>query len=235
MRIEIWSDIACPWCYLGKKRFEKALEQFEKRDEVEVIWRSFELDSSAPSTYGMTTVEILSRKYGVTPERASQMNAHLTEVAALEGLEYHLDIARPGNTFDAHRLIHFAVANEKGDALMERLMRAYLSEGKSMSDRSALVELAAEVGLDAPAVTAMLESDAFAEAVRADEQRAQDFGVTGVPFFGIDETYGIAGAQPPEVFLRAMREISSGHVTGVESDEHASCGEEGCAVDHQSE
>lgn len=233
MRIEIWSDIACPWCYLGKRRFEKALAQFEARDEVELIWRSFELDPEAPPSYGVTTNELLVRKYGVTPERAAEMNEHLSATAALDGLEYRLDVAQPGNTFDAHRLTHLAAAAGRGDAMMERLMKAYLAEGASMSDHDTLVRLATEVGLDDGATRAMLASNAFADQVRSDEERAFRLGVNGVPFFVIDDRFGISGAQPVEVLVNALRSIAASRPPDDEHHAHAgTCGEDGCGV-HQ--
>jgi predicted DsbA family dithiol-disulfide isomerase len=233
MRIEIWSDIACPWCYLGKRRFEKALEQFEGRDEVEIIWRSFELDPEAPRSYGVSTTELLVRKYRVTTERAEQMNQHLAETAALDGLSYRLDIARPGNTFDAHRLAHHASAKGRGTEMMERLMRAYLEEGASMSDEATLVRLAVEVGLDDVESRAVLTGNAFSDEVRQDEERGFRLGVNGVPFFVIDDRYGISGAQPVDVLVNALRSIASSRPP--DDEHHAAgdrCAEDGCEV-HQ--
>ncbi|HEU4697855.1 MAG TPA: DsbA family oxidoreductase [Gemmatimonadales bacterium] len=206
MKIEIWSDIACPWCAIGKRRFERALEQFEPRDAVEVIWRSFELDPTAPRRHGQPQAELLAAKYGVPLAQAQAMNARMAGEAAKEGLRFDLDGAQVGNTFDAHRLIHFAAAEGRRDAVVDRLFRAYLAEGRAIGESDVLVEIAAEAGLDAAAVRAMLASDAYAAAVRADEARARMFGITGVPFFAIDERVGVSGAQPPEVLLEVLRE-----------------------------
>jgi predicted DsbA family dithiol-disulfide isomerase len=207
MNIEIWSDIVCPWCYIGKRRFEKALARFAHRDQVEVTWRSFELDPGAPRVYPGTLDEMLAKKMGGSLARAAAANQQVTALAAQEGLEYHLDQARPGNSFDAHRLVHFAAAHGLQDAMQERLLRAYFSEGRAIGDPDTLASLAAEVGLDAAEARAVLAGDAYAAAVRADEQRAAAFGIAGVPFFAIDEQYGISGAQPSEVFLNALEQI----------------------------
>ncbi|HUQ45577.1 MAG TPA: DsbA family oxidoreductase [Gemmatimonadaceae bacterium] len=206
MKVEIWSDIACPWCYVGKRRFEAALREFEHADHVEVVWRSFELDPNAPRTHAESQDELLAKKYGMSLERAREMNARMTGEAAKEGLEFHFERVKVGNTFDAHRLVHLAAASGKADAMKERLMRAYLTDGDALGETETLRRLGAEVGLDAARVEELLASDAFAADVRADEARARAFGISGVPFFAIDERYGVSGAQTPEVLLGAMRQ-----------------------------
>ena len=206
MRIEIWSDIACPWCAIGKRRFERALEAFEHRDAVEVIWRSFELDPTAPPRQGQPQPDLLAAKYGVPLAQAQAMNARMSGEAAKEGLQFDLDRAQVGNTFDAHRLIHFATAQGRRDEVVDRLFRAYLGEGRAIGERDVLAEIAAEAGLDTEAVRTMLASEEYAGAVRSDEARAQMFGITGVPFFAIDERVGISGAQPSELLLEVLRE-----------------------------
>jgi len=235
MKIEIWSDIACPWCYVGKRRFEAALSQFEQRAEVEVLWKSYELDPEAPASYGVSNDELLARKYGVTVERAAEMNDHLTRVAALDGLTFQTASMKPGNTFDAHRLTHFAEAHGKRVEMTERLMKAYLEEGIAMSDRGELLRLATEIGLDEQKTASMLEGDAFADFVRADEARGYELGINGVPFFVVDERYGISGAQPTQVFLDALRTAwANGEPasSAAVSDEPEHCNNEGCAVHH---
>ncbi|HEY0734825.1 MAG TPA: DsbA family oxidoreductase [Herpetosiphonaceae bacterium] len=207
MYIEIWSDVVCPWCYIGKRRFEAALAQFAHRDQVTVVWRSFELDPHAPSATSVSLNEVLSKKLGVSPERAAAMNAHVTELAAEEGLDYRLDQAKHGNTFDAHRLIHFAEKHGLQATAKERLLQAYFTEGRSISDPDALVSIGVEIGLPADEVRAMVSSDACADAVRADERRAQQLGISGVPFFVIDGTYGVSGAQPAATFLGALEQV----------------------------
>jgi predicted DsbA family dithiol-disulfide isomerase len=209
MKIEIWSDVICPWCYIGKRRFETALADFANRDDVQVIWRSFELDPSAPRQQPGTQVEMLARKYGVSLQEAAAMNARVTGVASELGLEYHLENARRGNTFDAHRLLHFAAARGLGDRATERVMHAYFSEALPVGDRAALARLAPEFGIAESDALAMLESDAYADAVRADEARAAGFGISGVPFFVFDERSGISGAQPVEVFAEALQQAGA--------------------------
>jgi predicted DsbA family dithiol-disulfide isomerase len=206
MKVEIWSDVVCPWCYIGKRRFESALAQFEHRDDVEVIWRSYQLDPSAPRDSDRTVNEVLAGKYGVSVAQAAAMNAQVSDIAAEEGLDYHLETAKYSNTFDAHRLIHLATQHGLQHEMTERLMRAYFTESATVGDTETLVKLAAEVGLDAGEVRAALESDAYAGDVRADEQRGRMFGVRGVPFFAIDEKYGVSGAQPVEVFTSALEQ-----------------------------
>jgi predicted DsbA family dithiol-disulfide isomerase len=206
MIVEVWSDIVCPWCYIGKRRFERALERFEHRDEIEVVWRSFELDPRAPRTAGTSLDEMLATKYGVSRAQAAAMNARVTEQARGEGLDYHLERARPGNTFDAHRLTHLAATTGKRAAAVERFMHGYFVEGAEIGDPETLVRLAAEVGVDADAAREALAGDAYASEVRADEARARAFGVSGVPFFAIDERYGVSGAQPVELLVEALRE-----------------------------
>jgi predicted DsbA family dithiol-disulfide isomerase len=206
MQVEIWSDVICPWCYIGKRRFETALAGFAHRDDVQVIWRSFELDPSAPRQQPGTQVELLARKYGVSLQEAAAMNARVSGIAAEIGLEYHLENARRGNTFDAHRLLHFAASRGLGDRATERIMHAYFSEALTVGDRTALARLAPEFGIAESDALAMLESDAYADAVRADEARAAAFGINGVPFFVFDEKSGISGAQPVEVFAEALQQ-----------------------------
>jgi len=204
MNVEIWSDIVCPWCYIGKRRFEAALARFAHRDKVEVVWRSFELDPTAPLRSPGTLNDLLARKYGQSVEQAAANHARLTALAAEEGLEYHFDRAQHGNTFDAHRLTHLAAAYGLQDVVEERLMHAYLTEGLAIGDAETLARIAAEAGMDAHEARGVLAGDQYAEAVRADEQRAAGFGIRGVPFVVIDEAYGVSGAQPAEVFLDTL-------------------------------
>lgn len=205
MNVEIWSDIVCPWCYIGKRRFEQALAQFPYRDAVTVTWRSFELDPHAPQSGQGALDEMLASKYGITIERAAQMNARVSALAAAEDLDYHLDQAKPSNTFDAHRLVHLAASKGIQGAVNERLLRAYFTEGLPIGDAETLARVAAEAGLDADEARATLASDDYAEDVRADEARAAAFGISGVPFFVIDERFGVSGAQPSNVFLEALQ------------------------------
>jgi predicted DsbA family dithiol-disulfide isomerase len=204
MKIEIWSDVVCPWCYIGKRNLEVALAGFEHADRVEIEWRSYELDPRTPLRVELSMDEVLSRKYGMTREEATAANLRMTELAATVGLEYHLDDVQIGNTFDAHRLIHLAATEGRAGCMKERLLRAYFTEGRAVSDPATLTELAVEVGLDADRVTEVLEGSEFGEEVRADEARALELGSTGVPFFVFDERLGVPGAQPPDVLLRLL-------------------------------
>jgi predicted DsbA family dithiol-disulfide isomerase len=229
MDIEIWSDIACPWCYVGKRRFEAALAEFEHADDVRVTWRSFELDPAAPPEREGERAARLAEKYGMTVERAREMERQMTDTAAGEGLDFHLDIARSGSTFDAHRLVHLAAEHALQDAMKERLLRAYFSEGELMSDNDTLVRLAAEVGVDEDEVREMLSGDRFAEEVREDERTAAAFGISAVPTFVVDRALGVSGAHPPEALLRLLREgwtrrtpapvvVAGGEACGVDGD-----------------
>jgi predicted DsbA family dithiol-disulfide isomerase len=206
MQVEIWSDIICPWCYIGKRRFEAALADFALKEDVHVIWRSFELDPDAPRQRTGTLEEMLAQKYNVSPQEAAAMNARVTAVATESGLDYQLASARPGNTFDAHRLLHFAASRQLGERAAERLMHGYFSESLPVGDRAALARLAPEFGIAESEALAMLESDAYSGDVRADEARAAKFGITVVPFFVFDEKSGISGAQPVEVFAEALQQ-----------------------------
>ena len=204
MHVEIWSDIACPWCWVGKRRFERALELFEHADAVQVRWRSFELDPAAPADRGLSALEHIAQKYGRTPQQAAQSLGHLTEEAAKDGLELRFDRARGGNTFDAHRLVHLGAAHGLQDATKERLMRAYLTEGELMSDHATLARLAGEVGLDADAVAELLAGSRFADDVRQEERLAAALGISAVPFFVIDRSVGASGAHAPEALLELL-------------------------------
>ncbi len=206
MDVEIWSDIACPWCYVGKRRFESALAQFEHADAVRVTWRSFELDPSAPREREGDLAARLAEKYGMTLEQAQASQRQLTEVAAGEGLDFRFDIARSGLTFDGHRVIHLAAEHGLQDAMKERLLRAYFGEGELVSDSETLVRLATEVGLPEPEVRTTVTGNRFAESVREDELVAQRLGISAVPTFVIDRALGASGAQPPEQLLDLLRQ-----------------------------
>jgi predicted DsbA family dithiol-disulfide isomerase len=204
MQVEIWSDVVCPWCYLGKRRFERALESFDHRDEVSVVYRSFELDPSAPAEVSTPTVELLASKYGMTAEQARDAQRQMEQRAAGDGLEFRMSDLRSGNTRDAHRLLHLAKERGRQAELAERLHRAYFTEQASIFDHASLTGLADEAGLDRDEVTRVLASDEYGDAVDTDEAMAQALGATGVPLFVIDRRYGISGAQPPEVIVRAL-------------------------------
>ena len=203
--VEIWSDVVCPWCYIGKRRFEAALARFEHRDEVEVRWRSLELNPAAATTGDTGLAEHLAVKYQVSPADAEAMIARITATANGEGLVYHLEDARPTGTFDAHRLLHLAADRGCQDELKERLLAAYCIEGRHVGDPGTLVELAAEVGLDADETRRVLDGDAYGAAVRADEAEGHQLGLTGVPFFAVDRRVAAAGAHPADNLLELLR------------------------------
>jgi predicted DsbA family dithiol-disulfide isomerase len=205
MNVEIWSDVVCPWCYVGKRNFEAALAQFEHRDEVRVTWRAFELDPSAPAVREGDYATHLARKYGMGIPQAQKMIESMTASGAAAGAVLDFDRARPGNTFDAHRLLHLAGERGVQDALKERLLRATFAEGEPIGDRDTLLRLGQEAGLAADEVQAVLDSDAYSSEVRAEENLALDLGISAVPFFVIDRTFGLPGAQPPDVILSALR------------------------------
>jgi predicted DsbA family dithiol-disulfide isomerase len=205
MQVEIWSDVVCPWCYLGKRRFEQGLAAFEHRDEVEVVYRSFELDPSAPTDATEPTIDLLASKYGMTPAQAQDAQVQMEQRAAADGLEFRMSDLRSGNTRDAHRLLHLAKERGRQPELAERLHRAYFSEQRSVFDAASLSQLAVEVGLDPAEVADVLAGDGYADEVEADEATAQALGATGVPFFVIDRRYGISGAQPADAITQTLQ------------------------------
>ena len=216
MRVEIWSDIICPWCYIGKRRFEAALASVPHDGRVEVEGRSFELDPRAPGQYEGTLDEMLAARYGVPIAQARAMNEQVSALAAAEGLAYRLEIARPGNTFDAHRLLHYAAGIGARAELEERFLRGYFMEGAAIGEHEVLLELALDVGLETDAVKGVLAGDAFANAVRADEERAHRLGANGVPFFVFDGRYAVSGAQPTELFVEVLEKVL--HRTAAATD-----------------
>jgi predicted DsbA family dithiol-disulfide isomerase len=209
MQIEIWSDVVCPWCYLGKRRFETALESFEHRADVEVVYRSFELDPSASRDETEPMVEVLASKYGMSLQQAEDAQRQMTERAAADGLEFHMDGLRRGNTRDAHRLLHLAKDSELQAELTERLHRAYFTEQRSIFDRVALLEIGVEAGLDPVDVDRVLSGSAYDDAVDTDQAMARSLGATGVPFFVIDRRYGISGAQPATAIGQVLQDAWS--------------------------
>jgi predicted DsbA family dithiol-disulfide isomerase len=204
MQVEIWSDVVCPWCYMGKKRFERALAGFEHGDQVQVVYRSFELDPAAPEGVTTPTVERLAEKYRMSPSEADQAQRQMEERAAADGLTFRMAGLRSGNTRDAHRLLQLAKEAGLQGQLMERLQRAYFTDQESIFDHSTLARLAAETGLDRDDVAAVLASDRYTDHVETDERMAQALGATGVPLFVVDRKYGISGAQPAETITSVL-------------------------------
>jgi predicted DsbA family dithiol-disulfide isomerase len=244
LRIDVWSDIVCPWCYIGKRRLEAALAGFPHRDEVEVVWRAFELDPSAPRERdrNVSYASRLSKKYGTTLPEAQARIERVAALAAAEGLDFRFDRARAGNTFDANRVVHMAGEHGVQDAVKERLMRAYFTEGEPVGDRDTLARLAGEAGLDAEAVRAALAGDAYADGVRSDEREAAELGIGGVPFFVFAGRYAVSGAQPAELFASALAqtwddlEAEAGGAAGAPdaaaepATDGDACGPDGCDV-----
>jgi predicted DsbA family dithiol-disulfide isomerase len=220
MLVEVWSDLVCPWCYLGKRRLEQALERFPHRDAVDIVWRSFELEPDA-STTAESRADLLVTRYGMTPEAAAERDAQMTALAAEAGLEYRPDLLLLGNTFDAHRVLHAARAAGIQAAVNERLLRGYFTEGRALTDTDTLVELAAEAGLDAAATRAALADGSFAADVRADEREAQELGITGVPFFVLQRRYAVSGAQPADLMLQALERTWAETIAGGDGAEAA--------------
>jgi predicted DsbA family dithiol-disulfide isomerase len=233
MRVEIWSDIACPWCYVGKARFEKALAAFPHREQVEVVHRSFELDPGRAKDDIQPVISMLTKKYGMSEAQAEAGEDNLGTQAAAEGLPYRTRGRDHGSTFDMHRLLHFAREQGRQVELLDLLYKANFAEERSVfGDGERLVELAGAAGLDAGAVREVLaDPQAYADEVRADEREAAQLGANGVPFFVLDRTYGVSGAQPVEVFTRALTQAWGERppLKPVDGDAEA-CGPDGCAV-----
>ncbi|HVV14380.1 DsbA family oxidoreductase [Amycolatopsis sp.] len=204
MRVDVWSDVVCPWCYLGKRRFELALAGFERRGEVEVVYRSFELDPRMPRGKAVPKVAELARKFGTGEAEVRSMESRLERLAAEDGLEYNLEGTDLGNTFDAHRLLHLAKARGLQAEVTDRFFRACFTERRSVFDEESLVDLAVEAGLDGAEARDVLRSDAYAADVRADIEEARALGANGVPFFVLDNRFGVSGAQSVETFTAAL-------------------------------
>ncbi|MDQ1122117.1 DsbA family oxidoreductase [Microbacterium trichothecenolyticum] len=210
IKIDVWSDIACPWCYIGKRNLENGLAATADDDDapvVEIEYHSFELSPDTPEDFDGGEVDYLSQHKGISPAQAREMLDRVTGVAADAGLAYRFDILKHTNTVKAHELLHFAKENGKQLELAEVLMSAYFLEGKHVGRDDDLVALAAEVGLDEDAAREALASQRYRAAVRADQEQAQQFGITGVPFFVIDGKYGVSGAQPVEAFSQIARQV----------------------------
>lgn len=212
MKVEIFSDVVCPWCYLGKTRFEKAVEELRSEGidlDIELEWRSFELDPSAQGSYGMTLSELLSKKYGVSIDEAKRMNGRLASLGGEVGIDFDFDRARPGSTFDAHRLIKAASAHGAGTEMTNALMDAYFSHGAEIADHATLVEVANELNVEGLDPEAVLDTEQYALDVRSDQQLAQELEVTGVPFMVFEGAYGLPGAQDVEVYKKVILNLLS--------------------------
>lgn len=207
MKIEIWSDVMCPFCYIGKRKFEKALDQFPEKDQVEIAWRSFQLDPGLRSEPGLSVNRYLAERKGISPERASEMHAHVTALAKKVGLDYDFDKAKVANSFDAHRLLQLSKLHGRADAVEENLFKAYFTEGRDIADPGTLAEIGVRAGLDGEEVRRALAGDEFTAEVKQDILEAQRIGVTGVPFFVLDGKYAVSGAQESETFLKVLERV----------------------------
>jgi predicted DsbA family dithiol-disulfide isomerase len=228
LQIDVWSDIACPWCYVGKRRLEGALKEFPH--DVKVVWHAFELDPSAPKERdpSISHAERLAKKYGMSVDQARRNSERLSDIAKAEGLAFDFEHIRSGNTFDAHRLVQLGRARGRQAEVEERFFSAYLEQGALMSDHATLTRLAVEAGLDEGEVTDVLSTDQFANDVRADEARAHELGISGVPCFVLDERFAVSGAQSREVMLSALHQAWSERAQAAELTEGAVCGPDGC-------
>lgn len=236
MKIEVWSDVVCPFCFLGRKNLQAALGQYEHADEVSVHWRSFQLDPSAEPGEPGSTAAGLAAKYQMPIAEAEANQDRLRQSGAQVGIDFRWDLVRPDNTFDAHRLVHIVAerAPEQVDALVGRLFEAHFTEGAAVSDHEVLAGIAAELGIDADQVRAALAGDDGTEAVRQDLAQAQAYGISGVPFFVIDQAYGVSGAQPPEVLVAAMEQAREAAAAGTvpepdgDDHDHPDCSQDSC-------
>ena len=209
IRIDVWSDVVCPWCYIGKRRLETALGTFEHADQVETHWHSFQLDPSHPKGHREPVYDTLAKKIGAPPTQVRAMTQQVTDLGAAEGLSYALDKAVSVNTFDAHRLTHLAVQHGIGAQMHDRLLKAHLVDGEVVDDVDTLVRLGVEVGVPEGEARQALQDTLYAAEVTADIAQARQFGITGVPFFVLNRTYGLAGAQSADTFLSALRQAHS--------------------------
>jgi len=206
MKVEIWSDVVCPFCYIGKRKFETALAQFADKADIEIVWKSYQLQPDAPESINQTTYELLAEKYGMSVELSMQRHHMVTQQAKEVGLDYRFDIAKPANTLKAHQLTKLAQTTGKQDDAEEALFKAYFTEGKNINDVTTLAEIGVEIGLEKSKVIDALEKQTFVNDVRTDIYEAQQVGVRGVPFFVFNRKYAVSGAQQPETFLGALQQ-----------------------------
>ncbi|MEH7121673.1 DsbA family oxidoreductase [Bacillus sp. JJ1773] len=243
MKIQVWSDFVCPFCYIGKRRLEQALDQFPHKDQVEVEFKSFELDPNSPKYNGKSIHEILAGKYGMSIEQAKQANEGVGQQAASVGLDFRFDEMKHGNTFDAHRLAKFAKENGKEPELTEKLLHAYFTDSKNIGDEEVLADIAESAGLERDqALKIVQDKTAFANDVRIDEAIAQQYGIKGVPYFIINNKYAISGAQAPETFAGALQKVWEEESAApafqdlsAEGMEDASCTDESCGIPDKKE
>ncbi|OLP65479.1 hypothetical protein BACPU_15670 [Bacillus pumilus] len=234
MKVQIWSDVACPFCYIGKKQLESALEQFPQKDQVEIEFKSFELDPHAPVNVDYDVHDMLAKKYGMSRSQAIAMNEQVKQAGKEKGIDFQFDPLVLTNTFDAHRLAQYAGEMGKGDFVMGELFQAYFTDGKHVGDRQVLLDIAGKAGLDQKEAEQVLDDQDFTDDVRKDEKEARELGISAVPFFLINGTYSVKGAQPADTFLRALETAWTEEVVQVEKSGdtsfEAACADGACAV-----
>lgn len=233
MKVDIWSDIACPWCFIGKRRFENALADFPHREQVEVTWHSYQLDPTIPEHYDGTEVDYLANVKRMDRDQVRQMIDHVKATAAGEGLAYDFDNLVVANSFSGHELLHLAKEHGVADAVKEALLSAHFEKGEDIGARDVLVRIGVAAGLDAAEITDSLEMHRYRKAVQDDIRQAQSLGIRGVPFFVIEDKWGISGAQPSELFAQALDQAwrESNPLVMVQSgDDDAACGPDGCTI-----
>jgi len=235
MKVEIWSDVMCPFCYIGKRKFEKALNEFPDKNNIEIIWKSFQLDPTTVTDPSISTIDHLAQKKGWSKEQASETTAHVTNIAKQVGLNFHFDKAVVANSFDAHRVSHLAKKYGKQNELEEKLFSAYFTEGKNTADHATLLQIAVDIGLNKAEVNELLIGELYTEEVEKDIYEAQQVGVKGVPFFVLDRKYAVSGAQEPDTFLEALtksyEDYKKEHPLEVlQNNTDTSCGPDGCEI-----
>ncbi|ENX23793.1 MULTISPECIES: DsbA family oxidoreductase [Acinetobacter] len=229
MRVDIWSDVVCPFCYIGKKRLEHVAE--EAGIELEIHWHSFELDPDAPAKHDTSNTERLAKKYGRSYAEMEDMERNVAAMAAAEGIDFQWQKANSGNSFNAHRIIHLAQSKGLGNEAEEAFFHAYMTEGLAIGEREVVEEIASRIGLDNAEVEYVLDSDELADFVRHDEKIAREqLNVTGVPFFVFDQKLALSGAQPREIFLQALQQAQSTSSEQIEQDDAAQCNDEQCEI-----
>ncbi|NIE97635.1 DsbA family oxidoreductase [Acinetobacter sp. C26M] len=229
MRVDIWSDVVCPFCYIGKKRLEHVAQ--EAGIELDIHWHSFELDPNAPAKHDTSNTERLAKKYGRSYAEMEEMERNVAAMAAVEGIDFQWQKANSGNSFNAHRIIHLAQSKGLGNEAKEAFFHAYMTEGLAIGEREVVEEIASRIGLDNAEVEYVLDSDELADFVRHDEQIAHEqLKVTGVPFFVFDQKLALSGAQPREIFLQAMQQAQSESTEEIEQSDAAQCNDDQCEI-----
>ena len=232
MNVEIWSDVMCPFCYIGKRKFENALAKFPHKEKINIIWKSFQLDPTTITDPSLNTIDNLAEKKGWSKQQAQETTAQVTDIAKQVGLDFHFEKAVVANSFDAHRLSHLAKKYGKQNDLEEKLFLAYFTEGKNTADHSTLLQIGKDLGIPEQEITTVLNSDTFTNEVEQDITEAQHIGVRGVPFFVLDRKYAVSGAQESETFLGALTKAYEEHANGIiepiANNSSCGCGPEGC-------